>query len=162
MGESVCEHTVNIQRTHSVHTVNTHSVCVNAHCSQWTHMFTDFVSSYSLSDIYIDSKCLVPCIHLPICLYLCLSVCLSICLSTFLSVHLSVCLQTSLSVSDYYYICLSIRQSVYTPIPQYVYLCPSIYYDLCPPLLSHSLCIPDSESLSLCHQHILQTKLYVC
>merc|ERR1712080_497629 len=111
-----------------------------------------FVSSYSLSDIYIDSKCLVPCIHLPICLYLCLSVCLSICLSTFLSVHLSVCLQTSLSVSDYYYICLSIRQSVYTPIPQYVHL--FIMTSVHPPLLSHSLCIPDSESLSLCHQHI--------
>merc|ERR1712080_705366 len=134
MGESVCEHTVNIQRTHSVHTVNTHSVCVNAHCLEWTHMFTDYVSSYSLSDIYIDSKCLVPCIHLPICLYLCISVCLSIRVSA----CLSVLLQTSLSVSDYYYICLSI---LCMSISVHLFIMTSVH----PPSLSHSLTV----SLSL-------------
>merc|ERR1712080_270390 len=102
MGESVCEHTVNIQRTHSVHTVNTHSVCVNAHCLEWTHMFTDYVSSYSLSDIYIDSKFWFPvsiCLSVSICVYLsvCPSVylpaCLSICL--FFCNHLYLCLITT-------------------------------------------------------------------
>merc|ERR1711890_2100 len=96
------------QCTHSEHTqcvcvCECECVCVNAHCLEWTHMFTDYVSSYSLSDIYIDSKCLVPRIHLPICLYLCISVCMSISVHLFImtSVHppsLSHSLTVSLSL----------------------------------------------------------------
>merc|ERR1712080_443019 len=124
------------QCTHSEHTqcvcvCECECVCVNTHCLEWTHMFTDYVSSYSFSDIYIDSKCLVPCIHLPICLYLCISVCLSIRVSACLSVHLSVFLQTSLSVSDYYYICLSI---LCMSISVHLFIMTSVH----PPSLSHS------------------------
>merc|ERR1712080_563337 len=153
------------QCTHSEHTqcvcvCECECVCVNTHCLEWTHMFTDFVSSYSLSDIYIYSKCLVPCIHLPICVYL--SVCLSVYLPSCLYICLFVCKHLYLCLITTTYVCPSVSLFIHLSLSMSISVPLFIMTSVHPPLLSHSLCIPDSESLSLCHQHILQTKLYVC